>query len=105
MQNPSRFPYAKRVLFPYSGEEPLTWLQGVRVVLTWVLCFALPLSLCVLFLALIEHFDMQRTFRSLLFAFFSAAGIFGPLSVLIVCMSNRSARIRQAWKARNHRSS
>lgn len=104
MQDSSRFSLAKRVLFPYSGEDPLSFMQSVRVVLTWILWFALPLSLCVLVLAQLEHFSVQRTLNSLLFAFFSSAGVFGLLSVLIVVMSNRAARIRQAWKARNNRS-
>lgn len=103
MQNQSSVPLMQRVLFPYSGEEPLSFVQGLRVVLTWVLCFALPLTLCVLLLTQVEHFSAQRTLSSLVFAFLSGGGTFGILSMLIVIMSNRAARIRQAWKARNAR--
>jgi ACR3 family arsenite efflux pump ArsB len=104
MQNPSRVSLVKRVLFPYSGEDPLSFWQGLRVVLTWVIWFVLPLLLFVLGLAQLEHFSLQRTLSSLMLAFLSGAGVFGLLSLLIVVMSNRAARIRQAWKARNNRS-
>lgn len=104
MQNPPRFPIVKRVLFPFSGEEPLTLKQGLRVVLAWILLFSLPLSLCALLIALIGQFSLQRTITSILFAFLSGAFSFGILSALVVVMSNRSAHIRQAWKAQNGRS-
>jgi hypothetical protein len=104
MQNPSRFSGMKRLLFPYSGEDPLTLKQGLRVVLAWALLFSLPVSLCVLALASMEGFSAQRIIASMVFAFLSGAFIFGMLSVLIVVMSNRAAHIRQAWKAQNGRS-
>lgn len=104
MQNPSRFALTKRLLFPYSGEDPLTLKQGLRVVLVWVLLFSLPLSLCVLVIRLLEGFSTRGIIASFLFAFLSGAFIFGILSTLIVVMSNRAARIRQAWKAQNGRS-
>jgi hypothetical protein len=94
----------KRLLFPYSGEDPLTLKQALRVVLAWTLLFSLPISLCVLGLTSIEGFGTQRVITSVAFAFLSGALIFGILSVLIVVMSNRAARIRQAWKAQNGRS-
>jgi hypothetical protein len=104
MQNPSRLPIAKRLLFPYSGEDPLTLKQCLRVVLAWTLVFSLPLALCVLALTIMKGYDAQRIVSGVLFAFLSGAFSFGILSVLIVVMSNRAARIRQAWKAQNGRS-
>ena len=104
MPNASRFSLTKRLLFPYSGEEPLSTKQGLRVVLAWALLFSLPVSLCVLALTALEGYSAQRIISSVLFAFLSGAFIFGMLSVLIVVMSNRAAHIRQAWKAQNGRS-
>jgi len=104
MQNLSHVSLVRRLLFPYSGEEPLSLKQGLRVVLSWILLFSLPLSLCALALTLLERYSMQGTITSFVFAFFSGAFVFGTLSVLSVVMSNRAAHIRQAWKARNGRS-
>ena len=104
MQNPPRFSLTKRLLFPYSGENPLTLKQGLRIVLAWMLLFSLPVSLCVLGLTSMEGYSAQGIINSSLFAFLSGAFIFGMLSVLIVVMSNRAAHIRQAWKAQNGRS-
>ena len=104
MQNPSSFPLMKRALFPYSGENPLSLKQGLRVVLAWILVFTPPLLLLVLLLTLIEGFDMQSMLNGLLVAFLLSAGIFGLFSTFIVVMSNRAARLHQAWKARNGQS-
>jgi len=104
MQNPSRFSITKRLLFPYSGEDPLTLKQSLRVVLAWALLFSLPLALCVLALTALKGYSAQRMITGVMFAFLSGAFSFGMLSVLIVVMSNRAARIRQAWKAQNGRS-
>lgn len=104
MQQPSRFSFTKRLLFPYNGEDPLTPKQGLRVVLAWMLLFSLPVSLLVLALTSLEGFSTQGIITGVVFAFFSGAFIFGILSVLIVVMSNRAAHIRQAWKAQNGRS-
>ena len=104
MEHRSRFPLAKQLLFPYSGEDPLNRKQSLRVVLAWILFFSLPLSLCVLVLTFLEGYSLQGTITSVVFAFLSGAFFFGMLSLLIVVMSNRAARIRQAWKAQNGRS-
>jgi hypothetical protein len=107
MQNLSRFPFfslARQILFPYSGEEPLSLKQGLRVVLAWMLVFPLPLSLVTVLITLLAGFGLQGMFGRFIFAFLSGAFIFGMLSLLIVVMSNRAAHIRQAWKAQNGRS-
>lgn len=98
MQNPSRFPVMKRLLFPYSGEVILTPVQGLRVVLAWALVFSLPVSLFVLAFTSVMGDGVPKIISSTLFAFLSGVCIFGLLSVLIVVMNNRSARIRQAWQ-------
>lgn len=107
MQNLSRFPFfslARWLLFPYSGEDPLSVKQSLRVVLAWMLVFPLPLSLCTVLATLLAGFGLQGIIARFIFAFLSGAFIFGMLSLLIVVMSNRAAHIRQAWKAQNGRS-
>ena len=104
MQNPPRYSLMRRLLFPYSGEEPLSAKQGLRVVLVWTLLFPLPISLLVLGLTLLEGWSTYGVIFNVVFAFLSGAFIFGILSLLIVLMSNRAAHIRQAWKARNGQS-
>ncbi len=104
MQDLARFSLARRLLFPYSGENSLSTMQGLRVVVAWVLLFSVPMALIVLILTFMEGDSLQGVISSVVFAFLSGAFIFGILSSLVVVMSNRSARIRQAWKARNGRS-
>jgi ABC-type nickel/cobalt efflux system permease component RcnA len=104
MQNPPRYSLMRRLLFPYSGEDPLTAKQGLRVVLTWTLLFPLPITLLVLVITLLENDSANGVIVNVVFAFLSGAFIFGILSLLIVVMSNRAAHIRQAWKARNGQS-
>lgn len=102
MQIRPRYALMRRILFPYSGEEPLSLKQALRVVLAWSIVFPLPLSFCVLALAFTigEASSLQELARLFVFSFLSGAFIFGLLSVLIVSMTNRAARIHQAWKAR-----
>jgi hypothetical protein len=104
MQNPSHVSLTRRLLFPYSGEEPLSLKQGLRVVLAWILVFSVPLSLFALAFMLLGRYSMQGTITLFVFAFLSGAFIFGTLGMFIVVMGNRAARIHQAWKARNGRS-
>lgn len=104
MENPASFPWLKRVLFPFGSEQPVPLKRGTRVVLLWMLLFPLPLLPIVLLIALIGRFSLQDMLASLLFAFLVSAGLFGFFAAFIVVMSNRAARLRLAWKARNGQS-
>lgn len=104
MQNSPRYSLVRRLLFPYSAEESLSTRQGLRIVLVWMLLFSLPISVLVLLLTLAEGWSEHEIVGGIVFAFLSCAFLFGILSLLIVVMSNRAARIRQAWKARNGQS-
>lgn len=106
MQNLFRSPFfslLRQLLFPYSAENPLSAKQSLRVILAWTLVLPLLMSLCTIAILLLMGFDLQTMLGRFVFAFLSGACIFGLLSILIVCMSNRAAHIRQAWKARNGR--
>lgn len=93
-----RYPLLRRILFPYSGEDVLSFKQSLRVLLAWVLFFSLPMSICPLILAALNAYSLQRMAWLFLFAFLSGLGIFGSLGVIIVVTNNKSARIRQAKK-------
>ncbi|HLZ55357.1 MAG TPA: hypothetical protein VKR06_00305 [Ktedonosporobacter sp.] len=101
MQNQPRFKLMRRLLFPYSGEEPLTRGQGLRVILTWALFFALVMSLGTLpiVVALMEPFSLQKTAWLFLLCFLSGAVIFGVLALIVVILSNRTAHMLQRRKA------
>lgn len=105
MQTIPRYRLMRRLLFPYSGEEPLTIKQGLRVILAWMLLFPLIMSLLVVGMSLVGGYSVSRALEVFAFAFISGACVFGLLSLLIVWVNNRSARIRRAWKAQESRES
>ena len=100
MQNPQHYTLMRRILFPYNGEEPLSARQGTRVVLAWALLFPLVMSIITLLIAVLASFTLPKMVLFFVFTFLSGFFIFGILGVVVVSMSNRSARIRQVWKAR-----
>ncbi len=103
MQHKPRYKLMRRILFPYSGEEPLSLKQGLRVMLAWILFFPLCISLLTLVFVVFGSYPLQRMVELFVFAFISSAFIFGILGLLIVSMNNRSARFRQTWKTQRGR--
>ncbi len=103
MQHKPRYKLMRRILFPYSGEEPLSLKQGLRVMLAWILFFPLCISLLTLVFVVFGSYPLQRMVELVVFAFISSAFIFGILGLLIVSMNNRSARFRQTWKTQRGR--
>ena len=99
MQKTPRYSLMQRLLFPYSGEEPLTFRQSVRVMLAWALLIPLTISLLVLAVALPTVISLQRVLTYFVIAFLSGVGIFGILGLLVVLFNNHAARVRRAWKA------
>ena len=99
MQNIQHYGLMRRILFPFSGEEPLTGKQAMRVVLAWALLFPLIMSIITLLIAVLASFTLLKTVLFFAFTFLSGFCIFGILGVIVVSMSNRSARIRQTWRA------
>jgi len=99
MQSQQHYGLMRRILFPFSGEEPLSPRQGTRVVLAWALLFPLIMSIITLLIAILASFTLLKTVLFFAFTFFSGFCIFGILGLIVVSMSNRSARIRQTWKA------
>ncbi len=93
-----RYPLLRRILFPYSGEDALSFKQSMRVLLGWAVVIPLAISLCPLLLAAPLSYSFQRMAWLILFAFLSGVFIFGGLGLLVVVTNNKSARIRQAKK-------
>jgi hypothetical protein len=91
----------RRILYPYNGEELLSFKQGLRVVLAWMLFFPLCITLLTLPLAVFGSFPVQSIATLLVFSFLSSALIFGLLGLLIVSMSNRAARFRRDGRLKN----
>ncbi len=99
MQHKPRYKLTRRILFPYSGEEPLSFKQSLRVVLAWILFFPFFMSLLTLVITIFGSYTLQRIVELVIFTFLSGVFIFGLLGLLIVTMSNKAARFRQTWKA------
>lgn len=97
MQHQPRYGFMRRLLLPYSGEEPLTPGQGRRVILTWTTFFPLLLSLASLpiELALMGTVVWQKVLLFFLLTLLAGIVIFGCMAWFIVIMMNRAARFYQ----------
>ncbi len=100
-QEHPHFSPVRRLLFPYSGEEPLTRAQGIRVVVTWAIFFPVVLMIgTVPVVLLIKNTSLQDAALLLLLVFLAGVAIFGVLASFVVYMMSRSARYFQAQKLR-----
>lgn len=91
-----RFLLFRRLLFPYTGEEPLTRAQGRRVVISWALFFSLVLSIATLLTVLaIKAVSVQELAWILLLTFLASMVIFAAMAWFVVIMVNRCARFAQ----------
>ncbi|MBA2679837.1 MAG: hypothetical protein H0U76_15755 [Ktedonobacteraceae bacterium] len=100
-QNPLRLFPLRRLLFPYSGEEPLTRAQGARVIVTWAIFFPAVLMVGTLpFVLFVKNAPLQGIVLLLLLIFLAGVAVFGGLAWFVVFTINRSARIYQAQRAR-----
>ncbi|MBV9614702.1 MAG: hypothetical protein JO031_04495 [Ktedonobacteraceae bacterium] len=102
MHKQTRHSLLRRILFPYSGEEPLTRKQALHVIGIWALFFSCALFLCTLPIALafVGSAPITRIAAFLLIAFLSEVFIFGSLAWFVVMVNNRAARILQHKAAR-----
>ena len=98
MQHRPRYRLMRRILYPYNGEQPLSFKQSLRVLLAWMLFFPLGMSLLALVLTIIELYPVQKIVLFVILSFLSGAFIFGLLGLLVVTMSNKAARLHQTWK-------
>lgn len=91
-----QYSFARRLLFPYSGEEALTLTQMLRVILTWAFFFAFSFVFCSLpIMAIFRASSLQKVALLLLIVFLSGAIIFGLQAWFVVVINNHAARIRR----------
>lgn len=90
-----RYKLFRRILFPYSGTEPLTFKQGLRVILGWILLIPVTVSLLTAPFAAALSYSLIQILWTMLFAFLSGVFIFGGLGLLIIFMGNSAARFHQ----------
>ena len=98
MQHRPRYRLMRRILYPYNGEQPLSFKQSLRVLLAWMLFFSLTMSLLALVLTIIELYPVQKIVLFVIVSFLSGVFIFGLFGLLVVTMSNKAARLHQTWK-------
>src|SRR5947209_3177508 len=98
MQHRPRYRLMRRILYPYSGEQPLSLKQGMRVLLGWMLFFPLTMSLLDLVLTIVELYPLQKILLYVILSFLAGVFIFGLLGLLVVTMSNKAARIHQTGR-------
>lgn len=88
----------RRILFPYSGEQPLTFKQSMRVLLGWILFFPLTMSLLALVLTIVELYTLQKIIVYVVFSFLIGVFIFGLFGLLVIIMGNKAARLHQTGR-------
>ena len=99
-QKYTEYSFVRRMLFPFSGEEPLSTREGLRVIRGWILLFTPGVLLITLALSLIAKAAPTKVFLLLLFALLFGIVMFGLMGWFTVSMSNRTARIFQAHRAK-----
>jgi hypothetical protein len=98
MQHTPRYGLMRRILYPYSGEQPLSLKQSLRVLVSWMLFFPVCMTLFTLAIAVLGSYSLHKMIIVVIFTFLSGVFILGLLGLLVVTMSNRAARLHQAWK-------
>ena len=94
-----RYSLVRRILFPYSGEEPLTLRQSIRVFIAWLLLVPSTMMFCTLAFTLSYALSLRTTIMLLLITFLSGTFIFGGTGLVVITMSNKAARFRQNFLA------
>ena len=98
MQHRPRYRLMRRILYPYNGEQPLSFKQSLRVLFAWMLFFPLTMSLLALVLTIIELYPVQKIVLFVILSFLLGVFIFGLFGLLVVTLSNKAARLHQTWK-------
>ncbi len=99
-QTQTEYSFVRGLLFPFSGEEPLSPREGLRVIRGWIVLFTPGVLLITLALSLVAHASLTKMFLLLLFALLFGIVMFGLMGWFTVSMSNRTARIFQAHRAK-----
>ncbi len=89
----------RRILFPFSGEEPLSAREGLRVIIGWILLFLPGIVVLTLLVAFIKGVSLQRMLLILLIMIVLGIIMFGLMGWIAVNLSNRAARLFQTHRA------
>ncbi len=100
-QEHTEYSFVRRMLFPFNGEEPLSRRDSLRVIRGWILLFTPGVVLITVALSLMAHASLTKMALLLVFALLFGIVMFGLMGWLTVSMSNRTARIFQAHRAKN----
>ena len=98
MQTPPHFSPVRAVLFPYSGDEPLSPRQRWRVIIVWALVFTAPMVLCTLLVTVFAATPLYKAAILLLSVFLGGLIVFGFSAWAIVGAFNRATRLRHAQR-------
>ena len=101
MQIPPRYSLARRVLFPFSGEEALSTRQSLRVIMAWAILFTVPMVLCTAVSAVLVAASFMKAVILLVGVVLGGVVIFGLSAWAVVAANNRSAHIKQQSKERD----
>ena len=99
-QEKPEYSLVRSMLFPFSGEEPLSPREGLRVIRGWIILFTPGVLLLTLIIALAAHAPLPKMLLLLLLALLFGIVMFGVMGWFAVSMSNRTARIFQAHRAK-----
>ncbi len=94
-----RYSFVRQLLFPFSGEEPLSVREGLRVIVGWIILFTPGVLLITLTISFLSKAPLPKILLLLLFAVLFGMCMFGLMGWISVVMSNRTARIFQAHRA------
>ncbi len=100
-QIPQRHSLARRVLFPFSGEETLSRKQSLRVILAWAIVFTVPMILCTAASTILVAASLVKAVIFLVAVTLGGLIIFGLSAWVVVIANNQSVRIRQQSKERD----
>lgn len=96
MQNLPDHSPIRALLFPHSGEEPLSPRQGWRIIIVWALVFTFPMVLLTLLVTVFAATPLYKAVIILLSVLVGGLLIFGLSAWAIVSSFNRVTRLRQA---------
>lgn len=90
----------RSILFPFSGEEPLSAREGLRVIIGWILLFLPGIVVLTLLVAFATGASLQHMLLILLLMIVVGIVMFGLMGWIAVSLSNRAARLFQAHRAK-----
>ncbi len=98
-QTQQHYSLVRQLLFPFSAEEPLSFAQGMRVIVGWIALFTPGIVVIILIATWLTGASLQKTLLLLLLGILIGVFIFGLTGWFTVSINNRAARMLQARRA------